>query len=347
MNKTCELIKKLRTESGLTAVQFSKVMGVSKASISKWENDELPGIDKLYEIARFFRITVQELLDGALETDNKDTRLEDNYNLDSFDVRKLIEEGNENQLVLFYKKCQNIVSVFLRLLPLLAYSKLTSEDIDEYKYLLKYISLNENRIIYKHNYSLMYGRDIDPNQVAALHDFFESISNLSKAEKEWEVRKIIIFKPDLRIGDLIKTHLLKPFAEAFKLLSQLGKDYYFTKIVYQRRNKIFLMSDELILTMINSGARMLITDDISMSSEIWDEDIVKAYKGIIKKVVVSKGKGYPLFGEIPDYSFSEHNELVDREYTSLLTEACQLRRNNPFEYYTRLKSGKYDRILDF
>ena len=107
------------------------------------------------------------------------------------------------------------------------------------------------------------------------------------------------------------------------------------------------MRDDFILAMLNCGARMLITEDFSSSSEIWGEDIVKAYKGTITKIDVSKRKGYPLFGQVPNYTFSEHNELVDKEYTSLLKEACQLRRSNPFDYYTKLKSGKYDTILDF
>ena len=347
MNKTCELIKELRIQSGLTAVQFSKVMGVSKASISKWENDELPGIDKLYEIARYFRVTVQELLDGALETDGKDTRLEDSYDLTPFDTKKMIEERDEDKLVLYYKKCQNIMTVFLRLLPLSAYSKLTTEDITEFKYLLKYISLNEEKIAYRYNYNLMYGKDIDPNLTTSLHDYFESINKLSKAEKEWEIRKIVYLKPGLLINDLLKADLLKPFIEAFKLLSQQLKDYYFTQIIYKRRHKLSLMSDDFVLAMINGGARMLVTEDFSSSSEIWGDDIVKFYRGTITNIDVSKRKGYPLFGSIPDYSFAEHNELVDKEYTSLLKEACLLRRSNPLEYYKRLKSGKYDRILDF
>ena len=346
MNKTCALIKELRIKSGLTAVQFSRVMGVSKASVSKWENDELPGINKLYEIARFFRVTVQELLNGTLDAGESDTRLEDSYDLSSFDIKKLIEDKNEEQLVAYYQKCHNILSVFLRLLPLLAYSKLTAEEIEEYKYLLKYVSFNEDIITYKHNYYLMYGRGIEPEQVLAINRFFESNKKLSKAEKEWEIRKIILFKPELRLSDLFKNNMVKPFIEAFKLLSQQGKDVLLTSILKQRTNKIYSFRDEFVFAMVNGGARVLKAEGPS-TAEMWDEEIVKSYSGKITKMDVLQDKYYPLYGEVPDYTYLEYNEFIDGEYTSLLKEACQLRRSNPFEYYARLKSGKFDDLLNF
>lgn len=58
-----EIIIRLRHEKGITQGQLADFVGVTKASVSKWETGQsLPDILLLPEIASFFDITVDELL---------------------------------------------------------------------------------------------------------------------------------------------------------------------------------------------------------------------------------------------------------------------------------------------
>lgn len=56
-------LKGLRHTSNLTQVDLGKKLGVSKQSISNWENDNiLPSIEMLVKIAIFFSVTTDYLL---------------------------------------------------------------------------------------------------------------------------------------------------------------------------------------------------------------------------------------------------------------------------------------------
>lgn len=54
---------------GITQVQLAKSLGVTKQSVSNWENDNIqPSIDMLIRIAEFFQVSTDYML--GLETKN-------------------------------------------------------------------------------------------------------------------------------------------------------------------------------------------------------------------------------------------------------------------------------------
>ena len=58
-----EKLKKLRTEAHLTQDELAEKLFVTRTAISKWESDRgYPNIDSLKAIAKFFSVTVDELL---------------------------------------------------------------------------------------------------------------------------------------------------------------------------------------------------------------------------------------------------------------------------------------------
>ena len=58
-----ERIKQLRIEHGWSQVELSGKLGVSKQSVSNWENDNiLPSIEMLMKIARLFSVSTDFLL---------------------------------------------------------------------------------------------------------------------------------------------------------------------------------------------------------------------------------------------------------------------------------------------
>ena len=63
---------KLRKIKGYTQDTFAKAVGVSRQSVYKWESSlSTPEIDKLLVIARLFEVTVDSMLDDAMDVDRK------------------------------------------------------------------------------------------------------------------------------------------------------------------------------------------------------------------------------------------------------------------------------------
>ncbi|NLY96430.1 MAG: helix-turn-helix transcriptional regulator, partial [Clostridiaceae bacterium] len=63
-----ERLQKLRTGKNLTQEELAQKLYVSRSAISKWESGRgYPSIDSLKAIARFFHVTLDELI-GSEET---------------------------------------------------------------------------------------------------------------------------------------------------------------------------------------------------------------------------------------------------------------------------------------
>ena len=58
-----EQIKLLRMQRGINQIELAKHLGVTKQSISNWENDNImPSVEMLVKIASFFNVSTDFLL---------------------------------------------------------------------------------------------------------------------------------------------------------------------------------------------------------------------------------------------------------------------------------------------
>lgn len=58
-----ERIKELRTLNGMSQVDLAARLGISKQSVSNWENDNIqPSIEMLLKLARLFSVSTDYLL---------------------------------------------------------------------------------------------------------------------------------------------------------------------------------------------------------------------------------------------------------------------------------------------
>ena len=59
----CERLKELRTEKNLSTTKLAEAVGVSDATISRWENGlRTPVIDNLLALAKFFDVSADYLI---------------------------------------------------------------------------------------------------------------------------------------------------------------------------------------------------------------------------------------------------------------------------------------------
>ena len=58
-------LRELRIEKNFTQEQLAEALGVSNRSVSRWETgSNMPDLDLLLELSRFYGVGVDEILDG-------------------------------------------------------------------------------------------------------------------------------------------------------------------------------------------------------------------------------------------------------------------------------------------
>lgn len=56
-------LKELRKDKDLTTVQLGKALGISDATISRWENGKIrPSVDSVFQITKFFNVPAGYLI---------------------------------------------------------------------------------------------------------------------------------------------------------------------------------------------------------------------------------------------------------------------------------------------
>ena len=81
----CEKLQELRKRRGLTQEELAQALYVSRAAISKWESGRgWPSIDSLKAMAKFFGVTIDELLSGEelLSAAQDENRQRERYRCD-------------------------------------------------------------------------------------------------------------------------------------------------------------------------------------------------------------------------------------------------------------------------
>ncbi len=92
--KTGRFLKELRSEKGLTQEQLSEMLGVSNRSISRWENGvNMPDFDLVIELANYYQISIEELLDGERKENMIDKKTEET-------LLKVADYSNQEKMVL-------------------------------------------------------------------------------------------------------------------------------------------------------------------------------------------------------------------------------------------------------
>lgn len=70
-------LKELRGEKQLTQEQLADMLGVTNRSVSRWENGvNMPDFDLVMELAKFYEIGIEEILDGERKNEMVDKNTE-------------------------------------------------------------------------------------------------------------------------------------------------------------------------------------------------------------------------------------------------------------------------------
>ena len=75
--KTGMFLKELRKEKQLTQEQLAEILGVTNRSVSRWENGvNMPDLDLVIEIANYYGVGIEEILDGERKSKIMDKKTE-------------------------------------------------------------------------------------------------------------------------------------------------------------------------------------------------------------------------------------------------------------------------------
>lgn len=339
------LIIKLREKYGISQQDFAKDIGVSKGAVSQWEQGAGIKTENLYDIAKYFNITVSELIDGQLVEEEDEDYFERNYNLDDFEYFDEIDDSNYDDLLEYLKRCKNVIKRFMFLYSLGKENKLTKKQRSEYRKMSYY---------FKADYA--YAEAVHLGSFCSnIDEAVEELTNTYEINDSSDLDYMLykLFRLEIKINPVVLLDY-DDGEEAvnvyLELIGKEGRDSLLTKLTDD-------MSEEEIehslpvKRLVEAGARCFFTRKHISSFEYneIDEDVFKALDGVYPNKVIqdrhdffkNEEKTNHIFEMYDPYSWKNYNRdgyeyLIDVDTTNQIRDIVLLKGNDPKTYYKNL-----------
>lgn len=331
-SKTARLITELRENRNLSLQDVAKRIGVSKTSVFKWENvlSKLT-TENVLKVAKFFNITVEELLQGKLKDEPNLEYIKRNYDLDlfnTFTAEEIIDDPTS--AVIYYNHIKEIKNEFIRLLPKYATNTLSSQDKEEFDYISKYF-----------NFDLYYFWSFYPEDRVSTSKQKKLINDIVLKYKNtnlynYEMSKLYNMYIDLKYEEIINSQSIEAYKAYLSILTQEQLDIALLNMLESKEeNKSYIEA------LLQAGANAIYTvKDFNMSffdekhfshfeGDITiNEDMLNAFTLINKKELYSSE-----IRLLKQLSYEEYNQLINKSKTTYL-KATIYKEKDPLKYYS-------------
>ena len=315
------LIKQLREDNNISGATLADELQVAKPAISQWENGKGISIKNLVNVARFFSISVDELVKGKLDNESIEKYFDKKYDILKYNINLLLEKENEELIDDYCKKVICIKDNFFKLIIKFLNNKIEFDECAELKYLLHYFEINNNYIINR----------CESNNILSNLSHIIDINELDENEQKWEISKIFTFKEHILYQNYDKIKKNKTLYKMIISLSQVDKDILLNDIL-KEPNK--LSSNELIKSLLDNGAKCF----FNSNNSYFDENELKLFNNpIIKSSHTNKNSYLDISKIWAELSFKEYISLYDLRKTEKLIIKYKKHELNPKEYYKKLR----------
>lgn len=123
---------------------MAKAIGVSKAAVSQWENGKGIKTENIYLISKLFNVSVDDILNGHLNSESNEEYINRNYTLENYDFKDEINEDNIDELKEFYFHVKMVKSRFFELLPKWAENSLSFKEMMTFIKIKQYFKFDFN-----------------------------------------------------------------------------------------------------------------------------------------------------------------------------------------------------------
>ncbi len=365
--QTASLLKYLRKSYNYTTQKVAEMVGVSKAAVSKWENGDDITTEHLYDLAKLYNVSFQELYRGKLEKEGNTDYWRRNYVLSNFELETDISKNNIEEIKKFFERCNMVQTRFFEMLPQWAFEKLSDSELEEFNFLKQYFKFDSNyysRVKYGPLH-LSYPSEEDEKNF--VQEIIEGNKNIEKECYLWELRKLYDFDYDIKFDEIMESNSLKTIEYLVSSLSQIEKDellyeslpveeekniesfYGTSKAVVVERDTTNdeIENDPIIKILIKYGANCL--HQYKLDEKVWDKKMFDAVEGKIYEInndIVEKykSKSIKFSGKIvisiledwKAFTYQDYLSFIDKDKTDTISDIVNLKDSNPLKYYENL-----------
>ena len=271
-----KLLVLLREKSGKEQQEIAKALNVSKSAVSLWESGNGIQTEKIYDLARYYNITVSELISGHLSDENEEEYLQRNYDLNSHPSFEEIDEYNIKDLMEYLSRCGNVIKRVFKLYTSYVSNSLNKKEEYEFKVLMSYFNMDYSYVQYMNYDGFTF----------SLRNLIEELTCTrgfeNPAELDYELSKIYELKMNVNSYQVIG-YCKEASDRYLTLLTQQQKDVLLTKLIDGKR--IDEIENSIVVRrLLDSGAKCLYSGEAYLRPcENYDSDVLEGLEGKVTR----------------------------------------------------------------
>ena len=358
-------INALRRGRGLTIEEVAKHIGVSKPAVSQWESGNGIKPEMLYALARFFDVSVDELVAGKRTNESNDDFIKRNYDLSlyKFDEDKYDDKSGEKYLT----HLKQIKNRFFSLLKSSVFGDLAGSQKAEFNFLKQYFQ-RDDRYLANLKYGPEYICFFNDNDAAQI--IKNRILGLPLDDEkaiDWELSKFYSIKKEyLKSALVCKTQSDYLLEKLLMVMNQPEKDNFLAanlkfKETHSEANGLVKYGTSRDLTTSEIEARPYLKTMLNCNCHCMkqfeipsclDKEDLSCIEGEVINTVeeISLNSdiapytygfdGNELIGSLrcwETYSYAEYQSFIDVKKTEYYKAIVNLKNSDPLAYYGALQ----------
>lgn len=354
--KLGNFICKLREELGMDQKTLAALLGVSSSAISQCENGGGLRIEKLYQIAELFGVTLDELLSGNRAEQPIKDRLDDLYYINEDNFQLAINRRDYKVIIESLQRIKRVRERFNELIYKRIFAKTTKDENTEIEYIMRYYTLRVSTSPYFDSCIIFLN---DSQRCADIKQaLLNAIGSKDKIALNWELNNFFSFNVDYHLKEILgilesdstretEQSNVVYFRAVFETLPQLTKDLIFSFYFYEHGS--FNAKLQYIESMVKCNARLFYLPTVKNMFSM-KEDVIMALEGEVNCDVkltqaneIYREKFINGF-EYNDYislSYFEYLRCINEDGMKEVKELVRLWQENKSEYWNKYKHFKY------
>lgn len=319
----------LRNRMQIGQKELAALLGVSVSAISQYENGGGIKLDKIFQLAELFGVSIDEILSGKCPEMSLEEKLQQQYGLDAYDLETMIINEKTKDICEYYKRIKIIKDRFYQLIIKVIFKqRSTSDEVTELRFLWKYFDeqLNTDEFV------MNAVKAQDKNDDSAIR---------------WELEKVYIFNKEVYSEKIIELALcdddeqyMECFEKMVHAMSKIERDLYLSDLVFYDDAPFSLQK-----VFFEQGAELLFPPQLKRI-DIQDDDIFQSLEGVIELDQQITDAMYTYSRKaISQFDFNSFLQLTDEEYKKCIdknmtkTVKCLIEmENNPIESWNVYKN---------
>lgn len=354
-------IQFLRKERELTVENIANCIGVTKSAVSQWEHGNGIKPEMLYVLARFFDVSVDELVAGKRDDEFYNDFVKRNYDLSLYEFDEKVSDDKSGGE--YFSCLERIKNRFFSLLKKKVIKKEPKRSEEEFAFLRRYFQRDDVYLAYL-QYGPEDGRFLNDSEAQEIiENHMLHLSSKDDKAIDWELQKFYSLKTDcFKIELVLQTESNHLLGRLLSIMTQPEKDGLLaTQLnnvekdkahsglrIQETKTESNSIIDEIekkpyFKTMLNGGCNCMKTFEIP--SRLEKEDLNHLDGDVIGFEEIPLNDGVmPYAGNFTGllspwkmYSYEEYSLLLDAKKTEYYKALVNFKNNDPLSYFDALK----------